>query len=366
MDDDSGLSPLSSDLLFEHNDISRRWENLDELQNFSTSMQEKWAWAAKDHHGFHRVKNVLNNVSNIPERLSASLKAKDEDKRTSEKNAATESFRIAVNNGLSLLQDEAVCQRVTKYRQKYDEDIAAAFLDCLMGGKSNREQHQNAPQTIFGMWLAHCYQENLHAERTVEINNALSNLSNTLQEKVEIIDSKTRSAEKYFFATKDLFENELALKAPVGYWKSRAFWSLMAAIFWGTLLAFFVATFGLFLWDLIERHLIQGMSQPTTIDDAKYKYVVVMFLVVSGLGGFIIRILSKLFLGSLHIRQEMLMRATMTQTFLSLMEREKAIDAREKEIVLRSIFLPVSSGFVKEDAGSLSPIDMVIENIKRS
>lgn len=359
--DDRSIPTRESDIVFQYENFQKRWANIAEIEAFASTVNGRWSWAAKPNLGLDKVKNVVSNLNNISERLKEKGKITEDERKSDCERRAQESFNVAVKQGLPVLLDDAVASWVMKCKTDFKEDVAASVLDQLMGGEINYTNTQH----VFGAWLAHCYNENITPAKSSEVNLALEAINDEYRQKINELNSKARAVDEYVVTTKKLFERELALKAPVSYWNSRALWALGSTGVWGAALALFLFGFGRFLWGLIEEHLLATDAQQTG-DTQNYHYVLILFLVVSGLGGYVVRILSKLFMGSLHLRQELLMRATMTQTFLSLVEREGALEPREKEIILKSIFLPVSSGFIKEDTGSFNPIDMVVETIKRT
>jgi hypothetical protein len=164
--------------------------------------------------------------------------------------------------------------------------------------------------------------------------------------RAEIIkDAATASIER-INATDVLFNEQMKLKAPVGYWNDKKEKHRKAAIYWafGFVIYIFLSMFlGVFLF---EKAWMQATGEFT----GKH------FLLVAGLGTaltlifWISRVLMRIFLGEMHLYTDAVERRVMTQTYLSLIKEGGATES-ERALILTALFRSAQDGIVREEAG---------------
>lgn len=154
------------------------------------------------------------------------------------------------------------------------------------------------------------------------------------------------------------YDDELAVRAPVLYWRVKAkthFW--MA---WAFAITSIVAA-GLFLWVLIDE-IIAMMKMPAGVQDPEKwhpEYWRMAVVVASGLFGvWVIRILVRLLLSNIHLQTDARERVTMVQTYLALARRGKFKD-EERLYILQSLFRPTPTGIVRDDAVPLTVVESI-------
>lgn len=155
-------------------------------------------------------------------------------------------------------------------------------------------------------------------------------------------------------AVQHAFEEAMHLQAPVKYWQDKAekhrlaegkavthlFWFFpLAAIFLG--LAFYLSA------SLILGQPVGGETK----HPALYLVVSGGLAIVSTLGLWIGRILTKLYLSEHHLRNDADERAIMTTTYLAL-TRENAAGDADRQIILNALFRNTSDGIVKDEGPS--------------
>nr|WP_255586976.1 DUF6161 domain-containing protein [Hephaestia mangrovi] len=149
--------------------------------------------------------------------------------------------------------------------------------------------------------------------------------------------------------TRNRYETQMALAAPVKYWKDKSSEHKTAerTMLKSSACYFLVAIISLFLVAYLCSDYI--LSLPKDIDRAAV-YVIVSggLLAFTTILFWVGRIIIKLYLSEHHLRVDSAERAVMTQTYLAMTEEGSATDA-ERAIVLTSIFRPSPDGIVKED-----------------
>ena len=171
-------------------------------------------------------------------------------------------------------------------------------------------------------------------------------------------EDRHHAAARSIRAVEDTYREHMGLKAPVEYWKAKAGQhekSEIRARAW--VIAFFVITlpamavaFGVTGSALIEKALeIRPQGAPP--------FPTAIFIIASaglascaGLVFWAGRLLTKLYLSQHHLRQDAQERATMTETYLALIENGAATEA-DRQVILNALFRNTPDGIVKEDGG---------------
>ncbi|WP_312147429.1 DUF6161 domain-containing protein [Brevundimonas sp.] len=171
-------------------------------------------------------------------------------------------------------------------------------------------------------------------------------------------EDRHNAAARSIRAVEDTYREHMGLKAPVEYWKAKADQhetSENRARAW--VIAFFIITlpamgvaFGATGSALIEKALeIRPQGAPP--------FPTAIFIIASaglascaGLVFWAGRLLTKLYLSQHHLRQDAQERATMTETYLALIENGAATEA-DRQVILNALFRNTPDGIVKEDGG---------------
>ncbi|SIS46383.1 hypothetical protein SAMN05421766_1025 [Zobellia uliginosa] len=151
------------------------------------------------------------------------------------------------------------------------------------------------------------------------------------------------------------YEELLRLKKPADYWKSRATtlknegWK---AIYWLIgLLVFACITLYLLLWLTPEGMLlsfVKGNAQAI-----KWSIVYVTFISFLAFG---IRALNKVAFSSFHLARDAEEREQLTYVYLALI-KDKAVDEKDKNLIMQSLFSRADTGLLKDDSGPTMPND---------
>jgi len=152
----------------------------------------------------------------------------------------------------------------------------------------------------------------------------------------------------------EAYEQKMALQAPVQYWKGKKTthhklarnFSIAAGVWLGVSGGVLIATIYAVLNDL-EAGKNPALWQSLSL--AASAFVVV----------WIARILVKITLSHLHLKEDASERVTMAETYLSLLRYEGGPEKRDLELILTTLFRPNSDGLVKDDGMPPSLIDLV-------
>lgn len=169
---------------------------------------------------------------------------------------------------------------------------------------------------------------------------------------------KERSSIEKLHATDKAFTEQMGLKAPVAYWKCKATqhkkaegWArLWVLIFFPTALAGMAYAFNKTAVSLI--YSAQAAQAPGAAPFPTAVFIVASAGLAScaGLVFWVGRLLTKLYLSQHHLRQDAEERATMTETYLALIENDAA-STDDRQVILNALFRNTPDGIVKEDGG---------------
>jgi len=171
-------------------------------------------------------------------------------------------------------------------------------------------------------------------------------------------EDRHKESERRIRAVEETYREKMGLAAPVEYWKTKAaqhkqaeFWSRLWVLFY-----FPVALGGLATaFYLTGTYLIQAATAP--LIEGAQAFPNAVFIVASaglascaGLVFWVGRLLTKLYLSQHHLRQDAEERATMTETYLALIENSAA-STDDRQVILNALFRNTPDGIVKEDGG---------------
>lgn len=154
------------------------------------------------------------------------------------------------------------------------------------------------------------------------------------------------------------YKEHMGLAAPVKYWKDKAtehenaeYWARLWVIFF-----FPVALAGMaYAFNETGVSLITSVKESQVPNAPPFPNAI--FIVASaglascaGLVFWVGRLLTKLYLSQHHLKQDAEERATMTETYLALIENGAASEA-DRQVILSALFRNTPDGIVKEDGG---------------
>ncbi|WP_433952444.1 DUF6161 domain-containing protein [Brevundimonas diminuta] len=151
------------------------------------------------------------------------------------------------------------------------------------------------------------------------------------------------------------YREQMGLAAPVDYWKNKASEHQTAedkarnrvVLFFPAAFISIVLLFGLSAWALIE---FAARAKGGTLPSGIYIIASAGLASAAGIQFWVGRLLTKLYLSQHHLRHDAHERATMTETYLALIENEAA-NPEDKQIILNALFRSTPDGIVKEEGG---------------
>ncbi|NJL16728.1 MAG: hypothetical protein HC938_05535 [Nitrospira sp.] len=166
------------------------------------------------------------------------------------------------------------------------------------------------------------------------------------EEQHNVFTKKLQEAESSFKALEKTFKEKLALLAPVTYWDAKATIHLRVSI--GLAIAFAVlGSLSAFLvWLELQAFVIpmtEGHQQSNY-----WRYAIPVATATMLLWP--LRILSRMLLSNLHLREDARERVTMANTYLALVQSKEGLKDEDRKLILEMLFRPASLGIVYDDA----------------
>jgi len=215
-------------------------------------------------------------------------------------------------------------------------------------------------------------------KREVKVEQSTSNLARILsryktnlrEEQFQLrkdskdkLDTLIGDAKAEISAFSETLKTEMALKAPIQYWQSKRWWHRIGTGISGVVfLLFCIAAIG-----YLNKFLLSfegGLAGFLEFWKGASIGAFGTFAGLLALGLAFARILYRMFASQLHLWNDSSERVTMIQTYLALSERghnkEEFLGA-----LMRRLFSPSSDGVVKDDFGSLGPIDHISKQLSK-
>ena len=208
----------------------------------------------------------------------------------------------------------------------------------------------NLQKTITGMLTMFNQQLESFKKQT---NDDLSNSSVELKNK---LTSLTESAQSDWIKLKSTYDAELAVRAPVVYWKSKTQSHLILSWIFAVLSV--LVGIGIFICIYLETLSLivppKGLEHPELWHPEYWR---LGLLVSTGLFGvWIVRIIVCLFLSNFHLQTDAKERVVMIQTYLALIRKGK-LSTENEHYILTTLFRPSSTGIMKDDGVPLTALE---------
>ncbi|PJE43801.1 MAG: hypothetical protein CUR32_03430 [Flavobacterium sp.] len=254
--------------------------------------------------------------------------------------------------------------------------VLAAYEFNNQSGSELVQRRQNEKKSI--SLIRNKFEEQL-VEAEQHLNNYISDTKNNLINHFETVDNlknekdkafvewfnKTekefdsfyKTAKKTVINNEELYRVKLRLEAPADYWKKRAAklldesneymdWLIRISLFGGMILFVVLLSLGNSFYDNIFSDHIKGI-----------KWSLILITIIS-LFVFIIRILAKLYMSTLHLSRDAEEREQLTHFYLAL-TKDTTIKDEERQLILQSLFSRADTGLLKEDSSPTMPTSII-------
>lgn len=183
--------------------------------------------------------------------------------------------------------------------------------------------------------------------KETEVNNWHKNSQDTFNSFTTSSAAKITDLEK-------TYEELLRLKKPAEYWEKRAeklkgegnaaMWWLIGLVVFGGICLYAL------LWQTPEG-MLTGIFDNDKSKAIRWSIVFITFISLIFVG---VRILSKVMFSSFHLSRDAEERQQLTYVYLALI-KESAIDPKERDLIMQSLFSRADTGLLKEDSSPTMP-----------
>lgn len=242
--------------------------------------------------------------------------------------------------------------------------VCAALF--LRGEPPSSESQLSALKSVRNTWSS------FHSEAIAQKDHLLEELHQLKTEAESQISSDSNSLENILTNAKAnlesltrTYDEDLALKAPVTYWKEKENWHRKRFLCYG--IAFFVglAITASALWWEFETLLRPALEIPVTLELQQAEgppgemplWPIVVIVASAAFLFWPLRIVVRMMLSNAHLSIDAAERVVMAQTYLSLLRDDEGMKEGDRRLILDALFRPTSTGIVKDDHAPPSTID---------
>lgn len=231
---------------------------------------------------------------------------------------------------------------LSKIRDKYNEYIAESEQELNAYLSDAKENLTNHFDTI----------EKFKSEKNQSFQDWFSGIQTGF-------DTFFKNASNSAKSNEDLYREKLRLEAPAKYWKDRAqklekesekYLDLLirVSLYSAASLLIILLAVGNNYFANVFNDTIKGI-----------KWTLILITIVSLLV-FVIRILAKLYMSSLHLSRDAEEREQLTHFYLAL-KKDTTIEPEERQLILQSLFSRADTGLLREDSSPTMPTTNIIE-----
>jgi len=385
------------------------FSTLGELVSFLVAEHEFWSNSltiiSNQNNGhLSRIKNeALNNIKTFLQcAQKVALAQKDQNLTSQLQNLYRQHLQSLGNTWIQ--SNHPAVDTIINLCENHHHTVVDTFLAILKNPDHNHLiQHPNQIIAFFEYYKFKGYDNNRlfdfvqGTEKSIEnirreLEKSSNNLFETIHSKHEYIDKWHQDQVEQFQQQQDTQKNEddarvnnqteefdksmndwqkrvadleseyrenLRFKGPAQYWQHAAnthiFWGLM----WGTILLLIVVLGMIEISDFFKTWL-EGKQLKIQLDTIQGA---AMFITFISAYAFILSVLSKLTLSSVHLYRDAKEREQLTHLYLSL-SNETDLDANARQIVLQSLFSRSDSGLLGKEGGA--PVMPILDIFRKN
>lgn len=264
--------------------------------------------------------------------------------------------------------------------QTRDSNFFTGFLlayEFKQQGQSEITSRRTSEKLSLSQIKTKYYDYIVEAEQLLNsnISDAKENLTNHFETVDTLKEEKNKNFEDWFTSVQEgfdsffknsnnsiknnenLYREKLRLEAPAKYWKDRADklraesdyqmdMLIRISLFGSTILFIILLAIGNNYYLNIFNDTVKGI-----------KWSLILITIISLLV-FIIRILSKLYMSSLHLSRDAEEREQLTHFYLAL-KKDTTIEPEERQLILQSLFSRADTGLLKDDSSPTMPTSII-------
>lgn len=366
----------------------------EELTGWIQTEQNFWSWVQQSHYGSHENPQ-REGFSRLAEALNAAQQALHHVQSNAQHSQnqleySRDRLQQAFLNLKLPHSSTPLAKRVQAYRQETSDRAASYFLAVHMVAGNGQQQQFQAQD--FAAWrgmfdaLMERFQlvqlaakgrkaaaeqsldqlrakaETLLGEKTAafdELHREYQQLADGIRTRAEEqkdafqtsqgtrsteFESLTRAHKEEMEKLRKKLLEDLALRAPVEYWRGKRKGHFTWA--WVTGIASFAGIGGAALGLGWQIHALLNETPVNTVPET---WRLAVLALVGVFSVWALRLVVRMFLSHLHLLTDAAERVVMVQTYLSLLEGDHLTSKEDRQLILQALFRPASDGIVKDE-----------------
>jgi hypothetical protein len=153
-----------------------------------------------------------------------------------------------------------------------------------------------------------------------------------------------------------VYNQHMALQAPVEYWTKRA-----NAMFWRIVVSGGVLTVGFIVLACVIYANFPSLKAAEPKPEHRL-WEMALLLGIVGILAWPLRIVARIFMSSMHLEADALEKRTMVLSYLAML-KEDAVTEKQRDIVLASVFRPSATGMVTDDGLQVGFLETVAKSV---
>lgn len=183
------------------------------------------------------------------------------------------------------------------------------------------------------------------------------------------ISEHAKESKKTMDAFRGAYEAQMKLEAASTFWKRvrKACYARAALAIAGAIAAVWYGWphFVVPLFEVAaESHKL--VAKDATIWQTTYPVDLAKLLLVTTLGLWLVRVCVRIFLSQTHMALDAGFRVVLTNAYVSMLDKKHVEGDGSRELVLKSLFRPIATGMIKDDAMPATPMTEMVQQVTKT
>ena len=360
-----------------------RFKDLEELKAWHNEQKSFYEWIGQHTSGNRNIPTLWAHLSqkwnNIDQHIDQAIRHAESEQLDSHlSNLSNNITKIYVGNEL-LVSTTPKAQFVDDFKNEDPMAAAHALLyylglqilpekktwegvfNALLFDKGIKYNIKNEKKELSGLkskW--HDEFKQLHSqfiEQSEKNENIYSKLSDKLADQQHEFDKFVSDSKGILENVEKTYDEKLALQSSVTYWgkkakthKTNSKW--FGGIFFGVSIVGSISL-AKFVYDIFLH-----------IEKPEYWQIAILGILTT-IGVWILRLLSRIFLSNMHLGNEANERVTMIKTYLALLREGQGPKPEDRQLILQTLFRPSHTGLIKDEGTAPTIFDIASKVIDK-
>lgn len=365
------------------------FDSIIDLRKWLEQEQDFWSWLEKfsrTHHSLNELWNRPANAWNRAHELISQYESGDVGQKSKALPRIEAELSIPYSDDLWALPSSSPRAQYIKLLKSSNAQMAAFALLAFLKPSNIISGIRESPDALQGVLHAFLFDHGMASNGASAIQDALKKATDSWGEvlaqartdnanwhnqftkhdettKALIAEHEGRfktqldSVDQELKRIRRVYEEELALLAPVEYWTKKAKVHLISSALFALVSIASGVAIAYLGWQMVAGLLIFHPDQVPAGFDPKTEFWRYGVVIAAGtLMVWPLRILVRLLMSHLHLRSDAMERVTMAKTYLSLVRSKEGLSESDRRLILETLFRPSATGLVHDDAAPTSAV----------